>query len=110
MADSGVSRKASMECTQDSATDSPVTVTVMMLTDWVADTADTDPSVSTASTLHSAATASAAMAWAATLPSAATASVAMATHSTLDWEVVTALASQVPPVAAQVRDPWAVQV
>lgn len=108
MAVNGVSRKASMECTQDSATDSPVTVTVMMPSDWVVDTAATDPSVSTASTLHL--PASAAMAWAATLPSAATASVAMATHSSVDWEVLTALAPQVSPVAAQARVPWVVQV
>lgn len=110
MAVNGVSRKASMECTQASATDSPVTVTVMMPSDWVVDTAATDPSVSTASTLHSPATASAAMAWAATLPSAATALVAMATHSSVDWEVLTALAPQVSPVAAQARVPWVVQV
>lgn len=92
--------------------------TVMMPTDWVADSVATAPSVSTVSTLHSAATASAATASAATRPSAATvsaatvsaATVSVPTPSLVDLEEVTALASQLSLVAAEARVPWVVQV
>lgn len=112
MAGSGVPRKASMH-TQDSATDSPFMAKVMMPMDWVVDSVATAPSVSMVSTLHSAATDSAAMASVATRSSAATASAATAlvpTPTSVDLEVVTALASQLSPVAAEARVPWVVQV
>lgn len=109
MAGSGVPNMAFTD-TQDTATDSPFMARVMMPSDWVVDSAATAHSVSMLSTLHSAA--SVAMVLAATAL-AATASVAtpsvvtpsVATPS-VDWELVTALASQVSPVPAEARAPW----
>lgn len=113
MAGSGVPHMVFMD-TQDTATDSPFMAKVMMPLDWVVDSAATSHSVSMVSTLHSAASAAmvlAAMALAATASVAtALAATALAATPTVVWELVTALASQVSPVAAETRVPWEVLV
>lgn len=118
MAGSGVPHMVFMD-TQDTATDSPFMAKVMMPWDWVVDSAATSHSVSMVSTLHSAASAAmvlAAMALAATasvataLAATALAATALAATPSVDWELVTALASQVSPVAAETRVPWEVLV